>query len=143
MNLTIKNNKEHPNIEAYIKEWLIPSLRLYIWSKLDTRVLKNYSHIYKEEDLLSYIKEALYSLELIKVGYPQTHQYEIRINPVVFCKAKTAKLYDICSLVNYGSLSCPAYPIFTESINFFAANFWKFFKLYQLGVIKKNGRKII
>ena len=101
MNLTIKNNKEHPNIEVYIKDWLIPSLRLYIWSKLDTRVLKKYSHIYKEEDLLSYIKEALYSLELIKVGYPQTHQYEIRINPVVFCKSKTAKLYDICSLVNF------------------------------------------
>lgn len=143
MNLTIKTNKEHLDIEAYIINWVIPSLRCYIWSKLDTRLLKNYSHIYKEEDLLSYIKDALYSLELYKVGYPQTYQYEIKINPVVFCKTKMAKLYDICSLVNYGSLSCPAYPIFTKSIDFFAANFWKFFRLYQLGVLKKNGCKII
>ena len=143
MKLTIKNTKEYVGLEAYIKEWLVPSIRLYIWSKFNPKMLKNYSHIYNEAQLINYIKAALYSIEMVKVGYPQSHQYEIRINPNVFCESKTAKLYDICCLVNYGSLSCPAYPVFTESFNFFATNFWKFYKLYQLGVLKNNGRKII
>ena len=143
MRLIIKNNRDHANMDSYIVDWVIPSLQLYIWSKLDIRLLRNYKHIYEEDKLLTYIKQALQSLEMIKVGYPQTHQYEIRINPNVFCDSKTAKLYDICSLVNYGSLSCPAYPIFTKSFDFFAVNFWKFYRLYQLGVLQKNGRKII
>ena len=33
-----------------------------------------------------------------------------------------AKLYDLCKLINYGTVSVPGYPIFTEAFNYVADN---------------------
>ena len=54
----------------------------------------------------------------------------IRIDSNAFIPNTNAKFISIAELINYGNLSTQAYPIYTETFNYFADNIDKYFNMY-------------
>lgn len=132
MILNIKTQKKF-NLDPFLKEWLIPALR----NNLKSNIIKN------KEAILYYHKKETYQNLLLAancIDLWHTHSLNnliISINQNEKNMEGTAKLYDICAMVNFGSLSKPAIPIFTKTFNYFAKKFWIFYRDYNLGILRK------
>lgn len=135
MRLNISLNKKHPGLDRFIIEWLIPSLRNMLKAKIhkNRARLQNYNHIIPQSELYSNL--ILAAENIIFQHKNSSEDLLITINPNEVNYKNTAKLYDICALVNFGSIDCPALPIFTEVFNYFANNFWQFFNDYKVGIL--------
>ena len=137
MNLKIQLQK-NINLDPFLKGWLIPALK----SNLKSKVLKNKFIIcfYYKKELYQDLFLAIEYIDLIHIK--TSNQLIISVNQNEKNREGTAKLYDICTAVNFGSLSNPAIPIFTKTFDYFAKNFWGFYKDYNLGILR-NVYKII
>ena len=60
----------------------------------------------------------------------QGDQYIIQLNPNIFIQGLTAKLYDICALVNYGNLDMPPYPIIDKVFDTLCDNVTELYQEY-------------
>lgn len=130
----VVNNEKNIAINSYVFHWVLPSMRRYIQTGLDKRLLSNYAGFEDEVTLRQDLISAVSQLQVLTDEDKKT--ITIRLNPNLFNTSKTAKLYDICKLVNYGNTSCPAYPIFTKMFDFFAEKFWTYYWLYEMGVLR-------
>lgn len=133
MELVIDNEK-NIDISSYVFHWVLPSMREYIRTGLSIKKLENYSDVGTSLVLYEDLVKAASNLQVITDELRKT--IAIRLNPNLINASKTAKLYDICKLVNYGNTSCPAYPIFTKMFDFFAEKFWTYYWLYEMGVLR-------
>ena len=129
MRLVIES--QNRNVNTFLNHWLIPVLSSNLKSKVQSNSVQ-IKHFYSAEiyyDLLeatNYLKlEHIESSGLIILSIDSNKKN----------KENTAKLYDICSAVNYGSLSCPAIPIFTKAFDYFSNNFWRFYKYYMMRLL--------
>lgn len=57
----------------------------------------------------------------------------IEIDPNCLLVGTTAKLNEVCKLINYGTLEISAYPIFTEVFNYFKENIDRWYDYYGSG----------
>lgn len=133
MKLEVKISKiqEYEKIQEFILLWVIPTLKKIIKSK----ILKSKKNLLKYEDpkLINILIEGANSLTFFHSSV--TNTIIITLNPNLFCTEKSAKLYDICAQINYGSLQYSACPIFTESFDYMAQYFWEFYDNYKMGVL--------
>ena len=120
MNLIIKQKKFNP-LDIFIIDYVIPELYRLFYLNLNPYLLKNWDEyfesIYKweEEDTPKLTLEILLcgikNLRLMEMG----GDYIITIDSNQNMPGTTAKLYDLCSLINYGNLEMPPYPIFEDT----------------------------
>jgi hypothetical protein len=125
--------QENFNLDPFINEWLIPALKSNLKSNLFSN--KRLIFYYYGEDFYQDLFLAVDSIELSHINL--SNSLTISINQNKKNIGNTAKLYDICTMIDFGSLSNPAIPIFTKTFNYFAKNFWKFYRDYNLGILRK------
>ena len=94
-------------IEAYINLMYTSQLRKYISAK---------------DVIISGVMNITYTI------YPHKFVIEIDSNQILY--GTDAKLCDLCKLINYGVLGVSAYPIFTESFDYFKENLNVLFEQY-------------
>ena len=135
MRLYIQLSKTYIRLDEFIDTWLLPSISKFLKAKIamHRQILVNYSNLFPDLQLYADLIDACNNL----IVYHKHNMDEliITIDPNKFNKDITAKLYDICALINFGSIECPALPIFTEVFDYFAQNFWLFFNDYQVGIL--------
>lgn len=131
MRLLIKLNKKYIT-ESFIQVWLKKAIYMY----LKEQIIKNKNLIIHNfnSDNCDVYKNLLYAIAYIEIKHIRD-DIIIEINPNKFNLENTAKLYDICAMVNFGSLSNPACPIFTKTFDYFAKNFWALYKDYEWGIL--------
>lgn len=134
MTLNIYLDKRYSDIEKFIHDWLLPAMRKYLRSSIISSK-KQLERIYPNN--FNICKDLFDATDNLTVNhFVSTGQIFITIDSFKFNLKKTAKLYDICAMVNYGSISYPANPIFTKTFKYFKDNFWRFYKYYTLGILK-------
>ena len=124
MNLTINISRRNPKTDLFIDGILIPYIEDTFINLIDRRKLIKYKDYFKNNNLgwITYNNKTIipspYEIliagikNLIVYRYPD--KYVITINPNKILPKTSAKLNDICKLINYGTLSISRYPIFTE-----------------------------
>ena len=124
MKLTLKLKK--PINDSFIHHWLVPAISRFIRKEiyLNKKLLSNINQI-ELKDLI----DASNSI-IVSHLYNDSKFLLISIDPNKRNSRNTAKLYDICALVNFGSLQTPACPIFTKTFDYFAKNFQMFYENY-------------
>ena len=132
MNLQIELFKNYYKLDDFIGLWVIPTLKSLIKSKIYENIPLLNSK-YNDPHLIQILLKSINHLTITHLN--SKNKIIITIDPNYFCVEKNAKLYDICTQVNYGSLQCPACPIFTEVFDYMARNFWHFYNDYQIGIL--------
>lgn len=125
MNLIIKKTifqDQDPLINySFLYQCLIPELYMYITSRIDKRYTQLWDKYFKEfyntntQDII--IQGAL---NLYIKDTRDFYIIQIKDNQTV--QGTTAKLYDLCNEINYGSLSLPPYPIFDNAFRWAEKN---------------------
>lgn len=121
---------KNPNglkLDKFIKNCVIPHVRIACYKRLDKRLCDKWSQYFKTVDLgwnksidhKKVITPSAYDIILAgihNITYSkQGVDYRIYINNNEIIPKGSAKLYDICHLINYGNLSVSPYPIFSDS----------------------------
>ena len=124
MNLTINISEKTEKTDLFIDGILIPYIEDTFINLIDRRKLIKYKTYFKYNDLgwITYNNKTIIPspYEILIAGiknlivYRQPDKYVITINPNKILPKTSAKLNDICKLINYGTLSVSRYPIFTE-----------------------------
>lgn len=138
MQLCIKyNQKDDKVIFNFLHSIIIPKIQLKILNNLDLKLLKRwdeyFENIYKqkeEENCISacnIIMQGILNLKIEKTN----NFYSISIDPLKKFPKTFAKLYDLCSIINYGSLEFPPYPIFEDTFSAIAKEIPILFKNYN------------
>ena len=73
------------------------------------------------------IINAINSLEYVRQG----SNYIVQINMYKNAPKSTAKLSDICYLINYGNMEMPPYTLFTDVFKGVANNVWSMYNDYE------------
>ena len=135
MRLYIQLTKPYNDLDIFITNWLLPSISKVLKSKihLHKQMLINYRHLFPEKELYADLLNACNSL-VVQHKY-NVNDLIITIDPNKTNKENTVKLYDLCALINFGSIECPALPIFSQVFEYFAQNFWMFFNDYKMGIL--------
>ena len=135
MRLYIQLSKPYVDLDIFITNWLLPSISKILKSKIQShkQLFINYSHLFPEKELYTDLLDACNNL----VVYHKNNLNDliITIDPNKTNKENTVKLYDLCALINFGSIECPALPIFSQVFEYFAQNFWMFFNDYKVGIL--------
>lgn len=139
MTLEIENPRNF-NLESFIKTFLIPKIQESFIKEIDNkRLLKieefinklgiNIYHQYIS--VRSILIAAIDNLEYLKLS---NNNYILRIDSNQMLPNISAKLIDLAYMINYGTLSTPAYPIFTKVFSFFADRLQLLYAEYLRGV---------
>lgn len=137
MNLLIKKEHLHPLDDSKnIIDFIIPEIYRFFYLNLDPNILKNWDNYFNfrynwwgennKENVLSILVQGINSLNIYNIR----ENYIITINPNKNIPGTTAKLYDLCALINYGNLEMPPYPIFEKSFKQASAMTSLLFKNY-------------
>ena len=124
MNLTLSIKKQDTKSDIFIQDILLPYMEDVLIALIDRRKLIIWDEYFKDNDLgwITYKNKTIRptAYETIITGiknlktYKYPDQYIIKINPNKILPKSSAKLNDICNLINYGNLSLKGYPIFSE-----------------------------
>ena len=117
-------------------EWLIPKIQEYLYASIDDRILARFDAYLNSSDIIQWqfqpqiirTKNILIgaSYNLIVKKYPT--YYDIVINPNINIPNSYAKFIDIVSLIDKGNLMLQPYPIFSDTMEYFAENIDMYFK---------------
>ena len=129
MQITIENKKGR-NLVPFVYKRLFPLMYSMILKGIDKRVFDSYS-----PELKHSIQQLLFDREYLYCYQLPTNELVITLESNKIVGENSAKLCDICSLINYGSLDYPATNIFTKVFNYIKTNFWKLYKFYTVGAI--------
>lgn len=134
MRLVIKLDKKY-NTESFIQNWLKKAISIYLRAEINKN--KKLITYHFSNNVYDVYKNLMYATKFIDIKHLQEGSSDvlIEINPNRFNLENTAKLYDICAMVNFGSLSNPACPIFTKTFDYFAKNFWTLYRDYEWGIL--------
>ena len=122
MNLIINNPSQDP-LEDFIFNNVMPEIHLNFFKNIDIDRLKLWNSYFENQydwgpalnppgSALDILIQGINSL---KVKNSQNSSYTISIDSNKNIPGTTAKLYDLCSLINYGNLEVPPYPIFEDT----------------------------
>ena len=125
MRLTIVNLR-NLDLRDFIQSFLIPKIQEYFMSVVDCRRSQ------KIDDYIGTINLSLYNrkismrevlvasiFNLVYTRY-KDGKYVISIDPVKKLPNTKAKIIELAHMINYGTLSSPAYPIFDQVFNKFS-----------------------
>ena len=134
MVLQISNNQKF-DIYPFLYEWVLPSMKKWIQTSTNIKRLFKFSEFGTPKELYEVLVLMASNLKI----YSNIDKTELRIelNQNLNNELNGAKLYSICRAINFGTLNCPAYPIFSDMFEFFANNFWFLFRQYEMGLLKK------
>lgn len=115
--------------------YIIKKLQKYIIGNINVKKLifiEAYINLMYTSQLRKYIsaKDVIISgaMNITYTIYPHKFVIEIDSNQILY--GTDAKLCDMCKLINYGVLGVSAYPIFTESFDYFKENLNVLFEQY-------------
>lgn len=127
MNLIINKNlkwqQDSQNFKYFIDTQLIYELQAYILETLNInhmyrwdKYLKNYKwHV---DEYAPEVQDILIQGALNIKCKDHKDQYIISIDPDQIVPGTTAKLDDLCTIINYGTLEVPPYPIFSDAFKY-------------------------
>ena len=120
MQLSIKLDTKY-NLEDFIYLFVIPEIQTQFLSFIDHNLTDKWNeYLINEYEWASgdtpktvhnIICQGIQNLTCFKNG----SLYIISIDPNINLQGTSAKLYDLCYMVNYGSLSMSPYPIFEDT----------------------------
>ena len=120
MNLYIKK-EQFSHLDIDIIDFIMPEIYRFFYLNLNPDLLKNWDKYlnfkynwYGEDNKNNILDILMQGINNLKI-YSLDEEYIISINPNQVVSGTTAKLYDLCSLINYGNLEMPPYPIFKKS----------------------------
>lgn len=139
-------NPQNLELEAFAQTILIPRIRLYIQSHLNVallRAIEDYLNSPKllnqllinpqEPTLINAVNIVLAAANNLVINHFD-NDIIIRIDSEKTVPRLTAKLIELASLVNYGSLGCPAFPIFDQAFDEVAQQFPQLYKEFTANV---------
>lgn len=144
MNLFIENSSNY-NMDAFISGFLIDLIKKFFISKIDSARLipiEEFLNSKVELQQFGHLKPIRVDLKSILIGSIEnlkwtkssTGDYNIEVDPNQMVPNLQAKFIDIARLVNYGSLSTPAYPIYDDTFEYFADNLGNLIDKYLGGI---------
>ena len=145
MNLTLEKVTQDQNLEDFISNFLLQEIVKEFEKQLEPQALEPISEYVNSPDILRVLKvnpEEEIHIDLRKAAiaaiqhlvYENTpNAYIISIDPNESIPKITAKLIDIASLINYGSMMSPAYPIYDRVFSYVADNIQEYYNIYILG----------
>ena len=137
MTLVVKNKYINKGFITFIKKKLFG----YLTTILDIKKLHKYDEYFKSEDFLKISNNIIISSKkvivlsmnnLIHKRYETTTH--IFINPNINYPGTNMKLVDLCKVINYGTMSIDAYPIYTETFDYINKNIGKYIDRYMTGL---------
>ena len=125
------NNLNKKNLDYFIEDSVIPeAIEIFysLFKPKDLIKIQDYlSKLYdKPIKLNSILQLAIRTLTYRKLS----GNYIIQIDSNKILKEIPAKLYDICSLVNYGNLEIQPYPIFSRVMDILAKRLPQLYREY-------------
>jgi len=117
----------------FIKQYLIDHSRSQKFSSLDmylNKIPKYKTKFRKSLTCHDIVICGAYNLVYRKYG----KKYIITINENQKLFGLDAKLYDMCKLINYGTLEIDGYPIFTDAFNYVQDNLEMLYFRYNTGL---------
>lgn len=137
MTLVVDNKNITTNFVLFLKKKMLSHMA----SILDTKRLQPYNEYFSSDEFLKLTNNTvidsrrvilLSMSNLVHKRFETTTQ--IFINPNMTYPGTNFKLIDLCKIINYGTLSIDAYPIFTITFNHFHNNIGKYIDRCILGV---------
>lgn len=119
MHLSIKLNPGD-RLEGFIEKFIIPEIQIQFLSNINYSLLKNWDNYFINEYkwLPGETPKSAYDIVYLGIQnltYIRNEDlYIISINPDKKMQGTSAKLYDLCSIINHGTLSIAPYPIFED-----------------------------
>ena len=127
MKIVIVDSK-HRALNSFIHRQIIPMMYNMVVQLIDKNVYNLYS-----QELKTYIQQMLLSRDYLYVSVSPDNVYTIMIDENQIVGESSAKLCDICNIINFGSLDYPATHAFTKVFNYIRQNFWKLYNMYIRG----------
>ena len=115
--------------------YIIKKLQEYIIGNINDKKL-SFIEVYINQNYKSIYRNYISARDIIISGamnityqiYPNKFVIELDSKQILY--GTNAKLYDICKLINFGVLGISAYPIFTDSFNYFKDNLDYMYEYY-------------
>ena len=122
MNLIINNLTQDP-LEDFIQSIIIPEIQIYFFKNISTDRLKSWDKYFETQYDWGYtltppestLNILIQGINALSIKNSQNFSYTISIDSNKNMPGTTAKLYDLCSLINYGNLEMSPYPIFEDT----------------------------
>ena len=127
MKIIIVDHK-HKAVNSFIHQQILPMMYNMIVKLFDRDVYNLYS-----VDLKSSIQDMLLRRDYLYVTVSPDNTYTIMIDENQIVGRSSAKLCDICNIINFGSLDYPATHVFTKVFSYIRQNFWRLYKSYIRG----------
>ena len=127
MKIVIKNTTGS-DLNPFIHKVVLPYMYRLIVSNMDRDILRLY-----KPDVLENIRYMLFHRDYLQCMKSPDGQYTISIDENKIVGKSSAKLCDICNMINFGSFDYPATHVFTKVFHYVQANFWRLYKLYHQG----------
>lgn len=139
MKLSINSSAQLFN-DAFLN-WLRPKIRDKIIADINPNKLKLWDNFFNNQPLYKNIyKKKISTLDLLIAGannlryQKSANGYYYEINPNIYLPGYTdIKLNAACKAINFGNQEMAAYPIFTETFNYFNAHIDEYMNAYLLG----------
>lgn len=137
MTLVLENKNITQNFVVFLKNRMLS----YMSTILDTRKLTSFDEYFMSDEfklLTNGVKVSsrrvilLGMTTLVHKRFDTTTQ--IFMNPNITYPGTSLKIYDLCKLINYGTISIDGYPIFTDTFNYFSKNIEKYVDRYTRGL---------
>ena len=122
MQIVIQNPKKRI-VDKFIVKRLFPMIYHLVVTNINKDIFKLYN-----DDLKLSIQRMLIDRDYLVYYRNPDYSYTISIESNKIVGKNSAKLCDICNIVNYGSLDYPATEVFSHVFSFIEKNFWKIYK---------------
>lgn len=139
MTLEIENPRNF-NLDAFIETFLIPKIQDSFIKEINNKRLVKIEEFINKLGINIYhqyisvrniLIASINNLSYIKLP---NNNYMLQIDSNQMLPNISAKLIDLAYMINYGTLSTPAYPIFTNVFSFFANRLQLLYSEYLRGV---------
>lgn len=114
----IIENLTHKNLKPFILNYVIPMASQILYSIMDKKQIKKIDNY-----ISKFYNINIGAAKIIDLGIKNLiiqnmgNTYQLQIDPNIVIPKTSAKLYDICALINYGNVEIPPYPIFDNTMN--------------------------
>lgn len=123
MRMFIKKNAGFTENDMYT---IVSQMKQYIIDNIDDKKLLLWDAYLEDNHYNEFDGEVLTARTILTLGascidYTESQDYFIiKVDFSKITRKNTAKLYDICKMINFGTLQMKAYPIFTDTFNYFS-----------------------
>ena len=134
----IIDNPTKEDLKPFINDQVIPAIAQIIYSIIDKKQLLKFDN-YLSYKFKNIIPTLIDTNTIIHLGvknliiYNCKDYYQIQINPNINIPGISAKLYDICALINYGNVELQPYPIFNKAMDKIAPFIPLLYQEYKFG----------